>query len=65
VPDDVEVTGSNCSRFEVELVGGEKILSYGIPLGETEGKYLNISIYGDPSNFSVLDTLVKSIAFGK
>jgi len=59
----VVISGQNSVRTEIELVGGEKILSYSIPLFSIDNQFLVISIYGDPSNFVVIDNLVKSINF--
>lgn len=61
VAKDVVVSGKLATRFEIELMGGEKILSYITALPNFSNKYLGITIYGDPLNFYVLDDLVKSI----
>lgn len=52
------VGGREASRIEVELVGGEKMLGYLIPLANTNGKFLAIAIYGDPLNFRILEDIV-------
>ena len=58
---EVVVAGQPAIRFEVELSGGQKILSYSILLPTMIDKYLSIVIYGDSSNFHILDEIVKSI----
>lgn len=40
-------------------------ISYAIELPSHPGKYLGISIYGDPTNYSVLESLVQSIGWIK
>lgn len=65
VEKEVVVAGQKATRVEVELLGGEKILIYIISLPTTSSQYLNISIYGDSSNFHVLDEMVESLVFLK
>ncbi|MHB1163270.1 MAG: hypothetical protein ACYCZZ_01955 [Minisyncoccota bacterium] len=55
--------GQNILRTDAELFGGEKFRTYLLPLKNMPNESLQISIYGDPSNFYVLDNLVKSIVW--
>jgi len=57
---EVTIAGRKAYRVEVELVGGERMLGYLIPLQNTNGKSLAITIYGDPANFYVLGNLLNS-----
>ncbi|MCR4330266.1 MAG: hypothetical protein NUV49_00020 [Patescibacteria group bacterium] len=57
---EIEIAGQTAIRTEVELAGGERILSYVIPLPIIPQKSLSITIYGDPSNFRVLDEIIAS-----
>lgn len=58
---EVIVAGQSGFRSEIELTGGEKILSYAIALPSNPNQYFSITIYGDPLNFYILDDLIKSI----
>ena len=59
----VLVAGQTATRFEIELTGGEKILSYIVSLPVTSDKYFSINMYGDPLNFHILDEVVGSIVW--
>lgn len=59
----VLVAGQVATRFDIELVGGEKILSYIVSLPSTSEKYFSINMYGDPLNFHILDEVVGSITW--
>lgn len=61
----LEVNGQKATRTDVELAGGEKERIYYIPIPTTPEKFLSIVIFGDTSNFYVLDDLVKSIRWTK
>lgn len=61
----VEIAGQKATRTDVELVGGEKERIYYIPMPSTPEKFLSIVIFGDISNFYMLDNLVKSIQWMK
>lgn len=54
----VTIAGQNALR---NFDAGDGILSYVIPLPKVSGKYLGISMYGDPANYSVLDDLLKTL----
>ena len=58
---EVNIAGQKATRMEVELIGGEKILSYTISLPQNNGEFLAITIYGDSSNFYVLEELIADI----
>ena len=62
---EIIVAEQKATRIEIELLGGEKILFYVISLPTTSPQYLNMSIYGDSSNFHVLDEMVESLVFLK
>lgn len=57
----IDVAGQKVKEINVELVGGEKGQIYYIPIPTAPGKFLSMVIFGDVSNFFVLDNLVKSI----
>ena len=57
----VIISGQPSTRYEIQLTGGQKIFSYIILLPTHSDKYLGLRMYGDPSNFYVLDDLVKSL----
>ena len=59
----VVVAGQPATRFEIELIGGEKILSYIVLLPGDSGKYLSIHMYGDSSNFHTLDEIIESLVW--
>lgn len=61
----VEIAGQKATRTDVELARGEKERIYYIPIPLTPKKFLSIVIFGDTSNFYVLDDLVKSIQWMK
>jgi hypothetical protein len=56
----VEVTIAGQKAYKLEYDGG---ISYTIALPSHPGKYLGISIYGDPSNYSILENLVEDITW--
>lgn len=58
---EVTVAGQKATRTEVELAGGEKMIFYAVPLPKHPGKFFGVTIYGDPSNFHVLDEIIASI----
>jgi hypothetical protein len=58
---EVLVGGQPATRVETEFTGGVKILSYKILLPTISNKYLSMSMYGDSSNFYILDEIVKSL----
>lgn len=55
------VDGQPATIYERELVGGEKISSYLISFPAITDKYLSINMYGDSSNFYILEEMVKSL----
>lgn len=55
--------GQPATKVEVELIGGHKVLYYFISLPNFTNKYLRLSIYGDPSNFYILDNLIKHLTW--
>lgn len=60
----MHIAGELATRVTVELVDrSEEWLTYLIPLKATPGTALDITIFGDPSNFYVLDNLVRSITW--
>ncbi|MBI2120936.1 MAG: hypothetical protein HYT94_04920 [Parcubacteria group bacterium] len=61
----IEIDGQNVTRTDVELAGGEKERIYYILIPTDPEKFLSVVIFGDVSNFSVLDDLVKSIRWTK
>lgn len=61
----LNIAGQGSLVIDYQLVGGQRIHSYSIPLPNTKDNFLVISIYGDKSNFHVLDELVKSIQWMK
>jgi hypothetical protein len=58
---EIMVNGQPATRFEIEMTGGGKILSYKILIPTISNKYVSMSIYGDSSNFHILDEIVKSL----
>jgi len=62
---EVNVVGQKSSRVEIELTNLEKMIGYLIPLENHDGKYIAITIYGDPSNFYVLEEIVASLTLLK
>jgi hypothetical protein len=61
----VTIAGQTANVDDVELVGGEKIRAYFIPLLTMPGKYLGINIYGNPTNFHILDEIMRSFEWKK
>jgi hypothetical protein len=61
----VTLAGVTATRTEVFLSEGVEFLNYHIPLPSLQGQYLTISIFGDTSNFSILDRIMRSIEFSK
>jgi hypothetical protein len=62
---EVIIAGKKVTRVVTELNGGERTLSYLIPLIETDSKSLLITIYGDPANFNVLDNVILTFEWVK
>lgn len=63
---EVTVAGETAIRFDVNYQAeGGTFVSYTIPLPNISGKYFVISISGDPSNFSMLDSIVKTLKWVK
>jgi hypothetical protein len=64
---EIIVAGQNATRVEIELLGGEKILTYviSLPTTSSHSQYLNMRIYGDSSNFYVLEKMIESLVFLK
>lgn len=60
----VKVAGADAMRTEVFLSKGVEFLNYIIPL-HPQGEYLTLSIFGDTSNFSILDKIAQSVKFSK
>lgn len=58
---EIKVGAQKVSQIDVELLGGQKMRGYIIPLMGVDKKFLSVFIYGDPANFHVLDELVQSI----
>lgn len=62
----VTIAGEPSIRFDINYpAGGVRLFSYIIPIPDTLNNYIGISIYGDPSNFYVLNDLVKSLEWLK
>lgn len=59
------VAGQTATLEDIEFVSQGKIRTYYVPLSNTQGKFLSITIFGDPSNFQVLDEIVQSIEWTK
>lgn len=59
----LSISGESVSGANVELIGGEKFRMYRVPLQATPDKSLLLTIYGDASNFYMLDALVKNITW--
>ena len=59
----VVIAGQQGNIVDVELMGGQKIRTYFIPLHTDSGKFLAMSIYGNQLNFYVLDEIVRSLQF--
>lgn len=57
----LQINGQSVVREDVTLAGGIRFNTYIIPIPSLTGKYLAITIYGDPKNFSILDDLIKSM----
>lgn len=57
----LQINGQSVTREDITLAGGMRFNTYIIPIPSLTEKYLAITIYGDPKNFSILDDLVKSI----
>ncbi len=56
----VNVAGVDVKKINAELSGGEKMITYYIPLVKSEGKFLSMTIYGDVNNFSAIDSIASS-----
>lgn len=52
------------TKTQVELQGGEKFISYYVKI-PNKNKFLNIVIYGDEKNFSVLERILQTLAWNK
>lgn len=61
----INIAGQDSLIIDYQLTGGQKIHSYNIPLPSAKDNFLMISIYGNESNFHVLDDIVKSIQWLK
>ncbi|MDB5239373.1 MAG: hypothetical protein JWO00_708 [Candidatus Parcubacteria bacterium] len=59
------INGQNVTRDDVEFVSGQKIRIYYIPVPQNQDEYLSVIIYGNPSNFSVLDGIIKTVTWKK
>jgi hypothetical protein len=57
----IQIAGQAATRQLMTLQSGQEILAYAIPIQNLPGRFLTIAIYGDPSNFSVLDHIVSTI----
>jgi hypothetical protein len=61
----IKIDGHIITRHDIELVDGEKYRTYALALPRGPSTFLFLTIYGDPSNFSVLDEIVQSIEWTK
>lgn len=59
----LNLAGATVPGVNVELVRGDNVRIFVVPLLHMPEKSLMIVIYGDPSNFHVLNDLVKSITW--
>ncbi|KKU80664.1 MAG: hypothetical protein UY07_C0037G0007 [Parcubacteria group bacterium GW2011_GWA1_47_8] len=62
----IVVAGQTSIVSDVEYhssIHTDRLFSYVIPLQAVDGQYLGIIMYDDPSNFHVLDKIVKSITW--
>ncbi len=61
----VRIGGQEITRVDVELFGGQKMRIYFIPITADTIKFLNLVIFGDDANFSVLDNLVQGVQWSQ
>ncbi|HVS79817.1 MAG TPA: hypothetical protein VHF05_02470 [Candidatus Paceibacterota bacterium] len=61
----ITVAGQKSVQEDLELATGLKIRAYFIPMPSQPDLYFGIAVYGDPSNFYVLDNLVQSLSWVK
>ena len=59
------IDGQPAIKNIVELIGGQKYVTYYILIRHLPNVSLGITIYGDPANSPILDQVVKSIRFSK
>lgn len=59
------IGGQSAIKTTIELVGGEKDVTYSIPLKSMPNMFLGITIYGDPTKFPILDQIVQSLKFSQ
>lgn len=52
------------TKTQVELQGGEEFISYYVKIPD-ENKFVNIVIYGDERNFSVLERILETLVWNK
>lgn len=62
---EASIAGRKATRTEIELIGGEKMLGYLVPLPNDENKSLAITIYGDPDNFYILENIIDNFEWLK
>ncbi|MEY3784173.1 MAG: hypothetical protein RLZZ230_495 [Candidatus Parcubacteria bacterium] len=62
---EIEVAGVTSKKFIIELTGGEKMITYYIPLTKTKEEYLSMTMYGDINNFRVIDNIAGSLMWLK
>lgn len=65
IKEKLNISDQEVVRTKIELVSGQKFVSYSIPIPNGNESIAHITIYGDQNNFDVLDDLVKSIKWNK
>ena len=61
----ITIASQNVNVFDIQLVGGQKLRAYFVPLPTTSDEYISMTIYGNEQNFHVLDEIVNSIKFSE